>query len=278
MKKKITPRGSVLTILLVLVLTLGLGLFSSPAQAIDSPSLNNKDTNPNVRTSITHGFWFPKVVAIGEEWYRGRLIQDSLNGETGELPDTTDPSGHLGFTAVNSTRWNITHHWFAGDDDLAADQLYSRNPDWFFDPADPPNSVMGVFALFRWGFLSEIEARLAIHDMITSYTDREYSIAADGVWLGAMANLSSSDFTVNDGPRQPVPNPLGFPVDQAIRNEIGVIITHHFFGRNNDDTVLVFGEIFDDVVETLIKFNNGTITEIQARRKLIQIIAKASAG
>ncbi len=134
---------------------------------------------------------------------------------------------------------------------------------------------MGVFALFRWGFLSEIEARLAIHDMITSYTDREYSIAADGVWLGAMANLSSSDFTVNDGPR-PVPNPLGFPVDQAIRNEIGVIITHHFFGRNNDDTVLVFGEIFDDVVETLIKFNDGTITEFQARRRLIRIIDEAS--
>jgi len=248
-------------------------VFSIPAQAIDSPALHKQDTNTKVRTPITHGFWFPKTVAIGEEWYRGRLIQQAGHDETGELPALSD--GHLGFTAINSTRWNITHHWFGEDDDNANDQLYSRNPAWFFDPSNPANSVMGVFALFRWGFLNEIEARLAIHDMITVYTDREYTILADGIWLGAMANLSITDFTVNDGSR-PVPNPLGLPVDQAIRNEISVIMTHHFFGRNHNDTVRVMDKIYESLVEVLQKVNKGTFSEEQARQEITDLIKKAS--
>ena len=135
-------------------------------------------------------------------------------------------------------------------------------------------SVMGVFALFRWGLLDEINARLTIHNMITSYTDREYTILADGVWLGAMANLSGTDFTVNDGPRN-VPNPLGMPVDQAIRNEISVIITHHFFGRNRDDTVQVMNKIYAELVKELQKFNAGG-TEEKAREKIKDLIKKNS--
>ncbi len=247
---------------------LSLVLFgSSPTQAIDSPALNEQDTDTTVRTPITHGFWFPKTVAIGEEWYRGRLIQQGGHEETGELPDSTDghrrPDDHLGFTAINSTRWNITHHWFGGDDENGEEQLYSRNPDWFFDPADPANSVMGVFALFRWGILNEIEARFAIHDMIKSYTDREYSILADGAWLGAMANLSKTKFKVNDGTRT-VPNPLGLPDAQAIRNEISVIITHHFFGRNKDNTVMGMNQIYDDLIKVLEDFNAGIRSEEKA--------------
>ncbi len=42
---------------------------SSPTQASESSVINRKDTNPAVRSPITHGFWFPKTVAIGEEWY-----------------------------------------------------------------------------------------------------------------------------------------------------------------------------------------------------------------
>ena len=261
-------------ILIGFVLSLGLFL-SSPTQAIDSPSLNKDDTNTKVRTPITHGFWWPKTVAMGEEWYRGRLIQQGSHAETGELPDTSDSDGHLGFTAINNTRWNITHHWFGGDDKLAKKQLYSRNPAWFFDSSKPANSVMGVFALFRWGLLNEIDARLTIHGMITSYTDREYTILADGVWLGAMANLSKTDFTVNDGSRM-VPNPLGFPVDKAIRNEISVIITHHFFGRNHDDTVKVMDKIFTELVKELQKFNNGTVSEEKARKQIKDLIKKNS--
>jgi hypothetical protein len=255
---------------------LSLVLFgSSPTQAIESPPLNSQDTDPSVRTPITHGFWFPKTVTIGEEWYRGRLIAQGGHAETGELPDSTDghsaPDGHLGFTAINNTRWNITHHWFGGDDENAEKQLYSRNPVWFFDPVKPANSVMGVFALFRWGILNEIEARLAIHDMIKSYTDRECSILADGVWLGAMANLSVTKFQVNDGPRT-VPNPLGVPVDQAIRNEISVIITHHFFGRNKDNTVMVMNQIYDDLVKVLEDFNAGMLSEKKARRDVTDLV------
>ncbi len=138
---------------------------------------------------------------------------------------------------------------------------------------------MGVFALFRWGFLNEIEARFAIHDMITFYTTmdsgREYSILADGIWLGAMANLSTTDFTMNDGSRT-VPNPLLLPVDQAIRNEISVIITHHFFGRNHDDTVEVMDEIFKPLTRVLKKFNNGTFSEKKARRRITNMINEAS--
>ncbi len=263
-------------ILIGFVLSLGLFL-SSPTQAIDSPSLNKDDTNTKVRTPITHGFWWPKTVAMGEEWYRGRLIQQDGHDETGELPDFSDghagSDGHLGFTAINSTRWNITHHWFGGDDDLAEAQLYTPNPAWFFDSSNPANSVMGVFALFRWGFLNEIDARLAIHDMITVYTTREYTILADGVWLDAMANLSVTDFTVNDGPRT-VPNPLGLPEEQAIRNEIGVIITHHFFGRNQDNTVEVFDKRFAELVTVLQDFNTGALTEEQAREAVRHVINK----
>jgi len=256
---------------------LSLGLFlSSPTQAIDSPSLNKDDTKTTVRTPITHGFWWPKTVAIGEEWYRGRLIQQdtSLGShvETGELPDTSDghagSDGHLGFTAINSTRWNITHHWFGGNDVLADTQLYTPNPKWFFDLGNPANSVMGVFALFRWGFLNEIDARLAVHDLINADTDREYSILADGVWLGAMANLLNGT--------RPVPNPLGFPIDQAIRNEISVIITHHFFGRNDDDTVKVMDKIYKKLVKELQKFNDGTNSEEKARKKIKDLIKKNS--
>ncbi len=236
---------------------------SSPTRAIDSPALNSQDTNPSVRTPITHGFWFPKTVAIGEEWYRGRLIAQGGHKETGELPDSTDLTGHIGFTAINSTRWNITHHWFGGDDKIGEKQLYSRNPKWFFDAAKPANSVMGVFALYRWGILNEIEARLTIHDMIKSYTDREYSILADGAWLGAMANLSKTKFKVNDGTRT-VPNPLGLPDAQAIRNEISVIITHHFFGRNKDNTVMTMDQIYDDLVTVLMDFKDVTLLEEEA--------------
>ena len=67
-KKEKTMKKQI--ILIGVVLSLGLFL-SSPTQAINSPSLNKDDTNTNVRTPITHGFWWPKVVAIGEEWYRG---------------------------------------------------------------------------------------------------------------------------------------------------------------------------------------------------------------
>ena len=240
---------------------------SSPTQASESSVINRKDTIPAVRSPITHGFWFPKTVAIGEEWYRGRLIQRGKHDETGKLPVSTHgkphSDGHLGFTAINSTRWNITHHWFGGDDKNAEKQLYSRNPKWFFDPAKPANSVMGVFALFRWGMLNELEARSAIHDMITKYADREYSILADGAWLGAMAKLSKTDFTVNDGPRT-VPNPLGLSQAKAIRNEISVIITHHFFGRNKDDTVMVMDQIFDDLVKVLVDFNGGSLSKKKA--------------
>jgi len=262
-------------ILIGVMLSLGLFL-SSPTQAINSLSLNKEDTKTNVRTPITHGFWFPKVVAIGEEWYRGRLIEQGSHPETGELPDSSDSDGHFGFTAINSTRWNITHHWFGGDDALAEAQLYIPNPAWFFDSSNPANSVMGVFALFRWGFLNEIEARLAVHDMITVYTDREYTILADGVWLGAMANLSNTDFTANDGSR-PVPNPLKLEdIAQAIRNEISVIITHHFFGRNDDDTVKVMDKIYKKLVKELQKFNDGTNSEEKARKKIKDLIKKNS--
>lgn len=262
---KLTKEETMKKQFMLIGLVLSLGLFlSSPSKAIESKSLNKADTKTKVRSPITHGFWWPKIVAIGEEWYRGRLIPQGGHDQTGELPDISDGDGHLGFTAINSTRWNITHHWFAGNDDLAWDQLYSRNTDWFFDPSKPANSVMGVFALFRWGLVNEIDARLTIHDMITSYTDREYTILADGVWLGAMANLSSTNFKVNNGSRT-VPNPLGYPVDQAIRNEISVIITHHFFGRNDDDTVRVMDKIYKKLVKVLQKYNKGRLSEKKAK-------------
>ncbi len=277
-KKEKTMKKQI--ILMGVMLSLGLFL-SSPTQAIDSPSLNKDDTKTTVRTPITHGFWWPKTVAIGEEWYRGRLIQQDGHDETGELPDFSDghagSDGHLGFTAINSTRWNITHHWFGGDDDLAEAQLYTPNPAWFFDSSNPANSVMGVFALFRWGFLNEIEARLAVHDMIKSYrTGREYTILADGIWLGAMANLSTGDFTDNDGAPREVPDPLGLGDAQAIRNEISVIITHHFFGRNDDNTVQVMDEIFEDLIEVLVQFNNGGLSEEQARQEITELVNEDS--
>ena len=168
MRKQITRLGFVLCLVL---------LWSSPILALDSPALNSQDTNTAIRTPLTHGFWFPKLIAIGEEWYRGRLVQSHANvTETDDLPDLSDPTGHNGFTAINSTKWNITHHWFGGDSATAETVFYSQNMDWFFDAAAPQNSVMGVFALFRWGFLNEIDARLAIHDMITVYTTREYRV------------------------------------------------------------------------------------------------------
>ena len=126
-------------------------LSTSNSLAAHEQNLDDLNTNTHIRTSITHGFWFPKLVAFCEEWYRERLFQQGGHTETGELPEASDP-------------------------------------DWFFDPANPSNSIMGG-AIFRWGLLDEVEARLAIHNMITSYTDREYSILRDGVWIYAMANL-----------------------------------------------------------------------------------------
>ena len=257
-------------ILWLFLLCFGIGSALNVAQA-HRPNLDRLDTNTRIRTPITHGFWFPKTITAGEEWYRGRLIEQGSHTETGELPDDTDPDGHRGYTAVNEVRWLISHHWFAGDDENAEEQFYSRNPDWFFDPANPPNSIMGVFALFRWGLLDEIDARLAIHDMITSYTDREYTILRDGVWLQAMSNLSATDFTVNDGSRT-VPNPLGLPVDQAIRNEIGVIMTHHFFGRNRNNTVRVMSKIYERLVDVLIQLNNDAITDDEARLAVARLV------
>ncbi len=235
------------------------------------------DANPRVRTPVTHGFWFPKLVTIGEEWYRGRLVEQGSHPETGELPDASDPDGHLGFTAVNAARWLITHHWFNGNDELAYDQFYFRNPNWFFNPVKPADSVMGVFALFRWGMIDELEARLMIHDMINRYTDRSYSILGDGAWLQAMADLSRTDFTANDGPRE-VPNPLGLPEDQAIRNEIAVIVTHHFFGRNRNNTDRVIRKIYSDLVDILMKFNAGEITEAKARMKIAWLVTRKGRG
>lgn len=256
---------------IVLCLIFFFGINANTAWAVESEALTEKDTSPGVRTPITHGFWFPKMVAIGEEWYRGRLIQSDAGVETGELP--TGVGDHRGFTAINNVRWNITHHWFGGDDVLANEQLYSRNPDWFFDAANPPNSVMGVFAMFRWGMINEIDARLTIHGMITNYTDREYVILGDGIWLFAMSKLSVTDFTVNDGPRT-VPNPLGFSEADAIRNEIGVIIIHHFYGRNKDNTVEVMNKIYEPLVELLEDFNDASITEEVARKKISKLVIK----
>lgn len=240
-------------------------------------NVHRLDANPRVRTPITHGFWFPKLVTLGEEWYRGRLIEQGSHSETGELPDNSDPDDHLGFTAVNATRWLITHHWFNGDDVLAEEQLYSRNPKWFFNPDNPADSVMGVFALFRWGMIDELEARLAIHRMINAYTDQPYSILGNGAWLRAMADLSNSDFTVNDGPRE-VPNPLELPEAEAIRNEIAVIITHHFFGRNRNNTDRVMTKIYPDLVEILMKFNDGEITEQEARLRVAFLVTRKGWG
>ena len=233
-------------------------------------NLNALDTNTHIRSPITHGFWFPKLVAFGEEWYRGRLLQQSEHAETGELPDASDPDGHRGFTAINATRWLITHHWF-GEDEIGEEQLYSRNPNWFFDPVNPSNSVMGIFAMFRWGLLDEDEARLAIHNMITSYTDEEYSILKNGVWIYAMADLSNTDFTVNDGSRV-VPNPLGVSADEAIRYEISVIMTHHFFGRNRNNTVKIMNKIYHRLVNILISLNNDTMTDSEARRAIVKLV------
>ncbi|HHI94242.1 MAG TPA: hypothetical protein ENK04_12130 [Gammaproteobacteria bacterium] len=255
----------------IFILTFGLLMLSAmnPVVAHDK-KLDKLDVNPHIRTPITHGFWFPKLVAFGEEWYRGRLLQQGAHSETGELPDISDSDEHLGFTAINATRWLISHHWF-GDDAIGEAQLYSRNPNWFFDPNDPANSVMGVFAMFRWGLLNEADARLAIHNMIKSYADQEYSILRNGVWLYAMANLSSTDFTVNDGSRA-VPNPLGVSDEEAIRYEIGVIMTHHFYGRNRNNTVSEINDIYDDLIHLLIDLNNGVITDERARLALVKLV------
>jgi hypothetical protein len=86
-----------------------------------------------------------------------------------------------------------------------------------------------------------------------------------------MANLSVTKFQVNDGPRT-VPNPLEVPVDQAIRNEISVIITHHFFGRNKDNTVMVMNQIYDDLVKVLEDFNAGMLSEKKARRDVTDLV------
>jgi hypothetical protein len=250
----------------------GLSLLATSISAgAHQRNLDALDANTHIRTPITHGFWFPKLVTFGEEWYRGRLLDQGGHTETGELPDASDPDGHRGFTAINATRWLISHHWF-GEDEIGEEQLYSRNPNWFFDPVNPSNSVMGVFAMFRWGLLNEDEARLAIHNMIKSYTDREYSILRDGVWIYAMADLSTTDFTVNDGSRV-VPNPLGIPDDEAIRNEIFVIITHHFFGRNRNNTVKIMNNIYHRLVHVLINLNNDTITDEQARLAIVKLVS-----
>jgi hypothetical protein len=252
-------------------LTMGLMMLTAISSAgAHEQNLDALDTNAHVRTPITHGFWFHKLVTFGEEWYRGRLLEQGGHSETGELPDASDPDGHLGFTAINATRWLISHHWF-GEDEIGEEQLYSRNPNWFFDPSNPANSVMGVFAMFRWGLLDETDARLAIHNMIKSYTDREYSILRDGVWLYAMADLSATDFTVNDGSRT-VPNPLTVSDEEAIRYEIGVIMTHHFFGRNRNNTVKVMDKIYDRLVDILRELNDDTITDEQARFAITRLV------
>lgn len=261
----------------ILVIILSLCLLSVQPAVSHEKNLHRLDTNPHVRTPITHGFWFPKLVTLGEEWYRGRLIQQDGHGETGELPDKNDTDGHLGFTAVNATRWLITHHWFNGDDVLADDQLYSRNPNWFFNAADPADSVMGVFALFRWGIIDEMTARLMIHRMINRYTDQTYSILGNGAWLQAMADLSQTDFTDNNGIRD-VPNPLDLPPAEAIRNEVAVIITHHFFGRNRNNTDRVMTRIYPDLVEILMKFNSHKISEREARLKIAVLATRMGRG
>jgi len=241
------------------------GSWLTVAQA-HPPGLNALDINPGVRTPITHGFWFPKLVAMGEEWYRGRLIELGSHNETGDLPDDTDSDGHKGFTAKNEVRWLITHHWF-GDDETAEEQLFSRNPVWFFDPVDPANSVMGIFALFRWGKLNEREARLAVHHMITTYTEREYSILRDGVWLYAMSDLLTGKRDVDA-----CCNPLGLPREEAIRNEISVIITHHFFGRNHNNTVQVMNHIYDPLLVLLQKLNDDEVSEKRARAHIVRLL------
>ncbi len=250
---------------LFLVCYLITGGWLTVAQAHPS-GLDVLDTNPGVRTPITHGFWFPKLVTMGEEWYRGRLIELGSHNETGNLPDDTDDDGHRGFTAKNGVRWLIAHHWF-GDDETAEEQLFSRNTAWFFDPADPANSVMGVFTLFRWGKLNELEARLAIHRMITTYTEREYSILRDGVWLYAMSDLLTGKRDVDA-----CCNPLGLPREEAIRNEISVIITHHFFGRNHDNTVQVMNHIYDPLLVLLQKLNDDEISEERVRTRIARLL------
>ncbi len=231
--------------------------------------LDSLDVNTKIRTPITHGFWFPKLVTFGEEWYRGRLLEQGSHDETGELPNTNDPDAHLGFTAINATRWLISHHWF-GEDAIGEEQLYSRNPNWFFDPGNPSNSVMGVFAMFRMGILNELDARLAIHNMINSYTDQTYSILRNGVWLYAMTDLSATDFTINDGTRT-VPNPVGLSDSKAIRYEIGIIITHHFFGHNQNDTVQVMDENYDSLIHILRDLNANNITDKNARLAITEL-------
>jgi len=238
--------------------------------------LDSLDVNTEIRAPITHGFWFPKLVAFGEEWYRGRLLEQGSHDKTGELPNANDPDTHLGFTAINATRWLISHHWF-GEDKIGEEQFYSRNPNWFFDPVKPSNSVMGVFAMFRMGILNELDARLAIHKMINSYTDQTYSILRNGVWLYAMANLSTTDFTKNDGSRT-VPNPVGLSDGEAIRYEIGVIITHHFFGRNQNDTVQIMDEIYDRLIHILRDLNANNITDENARLAITELFIRHSSN
>ncbi len=265
MKNKTVNLQSAFILALGMLIT---GVFNT-AKAHEQ-NINSLDANTQIRSPVTHGFWFQKLVTFGEEWYRGRLIEQDSHNETGELPDASDPDGHQGFTAINATRWLIGHHWF-GDDEVAEEQLYSRNPNWFFDSNNPSNSVMGIFAMFRWGLLNEAEARLAIHNMIKSYADREYSILLDGVWIYAMSDLSSTDFTINDGSRA-VPNPLALSEEKAIRYEIGVIMTHHFFGRNRNNTVRTMDKIYDRLVSILQELNNNTITDKDARLAIVRLV------
>lgn len=222
------------------------------------------------RLSLHYGFWFHKLIAFGEEWYRGRLIENGRHKETGELPDATDPDGHLGFTAENSVRWLITHHWFGGDDGMAAKEFYSPTGAWFFNPTNPRTSIMGIFAAFRWGKINESAARVRIHNIINAkrLRPRGFSILWDGFWFGAIYQL------FND--TREVPNPLKLPKPEALRNEVGVIITHHLFGKNADNTANVMHMVYPKIVEIAKSYIRGTLTEKTARQRMIIVISRAN--
>ena len=53
-------------------------------------------------------------------------------------------------------------------------------------------------------------------------------------------------------------------------------MTHHFFGRNDDDTVQVMDAIYPALVKELRKFNKGMLSEEEARTKIKDIIKENS--
>jgi len=225
--------------------------------------LHISDIDSIIRSPLTHGFWFLKVVAMGEEWYRGRFVEKSTVGETGNLPVVTDPTGHLGFSAINEIRWLLTHHWFGGNDTLANKELYSKNTTWFFDAAKPLNSVMGVFAMFRYGLLNEDNARLAVHQMINIYSSTERSILANGIWIHVM-------IAVLDGSKK-ISNPLQLTTKKAVQNEINVLVTHHFFGNNNNNTVSLTDNYYKPLTRILNKVIRNEWNIIVGRKKILEL-------